>query len=87
MAVGADEPFLMVVFLAEKKAMIFVAAQMIAHDLSQQINQLVNFFLAHPRNELLGEAVGAEQAEKGDQGLFVGGAIESEKHGGSSGGN
>jgi len=78
---------MMVVFLAEEKAMIFVSAQMIAHDVSQQINQLVNFLLAHSGNEFLGEAVGAEQTEKGDQGLFVGGAIESEKHGGSSGGN
>jgi hypothetical protein len=74
---------MMVVFLAEKEAMVFVVAQVIAHDPGQQINHLVDFLFAHAGNKFMGKTVAAEQAEKGDQGLFVCGAVDSEKHGDS----
>lgn len=70
----------MVVFFAEKEAVVFVAAQVVAHDCGQQIDDLMDLLLAHARHEGLGEAIIAEVLQKGDEGLFVRGAVESEEH-------
>ena len=60
--------------------MIFVAAQVIAHDQGQQVYHLMNLCFAHAGNKFTGEAIIAELVEKGDQRLFVCSAIESEEH-------
>jgi len=69
-----------VVLFAQKKAVIFVAAQMFFHDVGQQVDDLMNFFFAHPRNKDAGESLIAEMVEKGNQRLLVGGAIHAKKH-------
>jgi len=69
-----------VMLFAQEETMIFVAAQVIAHDQGQQVNHLMNLCFAHPGNEFTGEAIVAELVEKGDKRLFVCSAIESEEH-------
>jgi uncharacterized protein YrrD len=68
------------IFFTKEEAVVFVAAQVIAHDLGQQVNHLMDFIFAHPGDKLMGEAVIAELTKKSDKRLFVRGAIESEEH-------
>ena len=71
---------MVVMFFAKEETVIFVAAQVCAHDVGQQIDHLMDFSFAHPGDKLTGEAIVAELTKKGDKRLFVRGAIESEEH-------
>jgi hypothetical protein len=55
-----------VIFFAEEEAVVFVAAQMIAHNAGQQIDHLVDFVLAHAWNKRIGKAGIAEVVKKCD---------------------
>ena len=68
---------MMVMLFAEEEAMVFVTAQVVAHDLGQEINHPVDFFFHHAGNQRTDKAVVAELAKEGDQRLLVCGAIKS----------
>lgn len=61
--------------------MVFIAAQVVAHDLGEEINHLMDLLTRHAGNQLADQAIIAALAKKDDQRLLVCGAIESENHG------
>jgi hypothetical protein len=70
----------------EKEGVVLVSTQMIFHDGGYLVNHLMNLRFGHAGNEYIEEAIIAEVLQKGDQGLFVGGAINAKIHAGSFGG-
>jgi len=71
---------MMVMLFAEEEAMVFIAAQVVMHDLGQEINHPVDFLFRHAGNQRTEKAIIAEPVKKGDQRLLVSSAIESKKH-------
>lgn len=70
----------MMVFFTQKKAMVFVASQVIFHDAGQEVDDLMNLSFAHAGHKHAGKPIIAETVEKFNERLLVGGAIHPKKH-------
>jgi hypothetical protein len=64
----------------QKKAMVFVANQVVFHDAGQKIDDLMNFCFTHAGHEHAGKPIIAETVEEFNERLLVGGAIHPKKH-------
>lgn len=71
----------MVMFFTKKESVIFLAGEVVSHDGSAQVDELMYFLLRHAGHQDAGQSIIAEMLEKGDQGLFIRGAVHSKKHG------
>jgi hypothetical protein len=65
----------------KKESVIFLAGEVVAHNGGTQVDKLMYFLLRHAGHQDAGQSVIAEMLEKGDQGLFIRGAVHSKKHG------
>lgn len=71
---------MVVVLFVKKKAVVFITAEIIFHNGTEEIHNLMDFLFTHPGDQYLCKAFIAEMLEKLDERTLIGFTIESKKH-------